>query len=633
MNILAALDDPQLLGASIKNPVAWRPWRSLLGLAFGLPMDDEAATLFRACTGRQALPSAPFAFLWLCIGRRGGKSFAMSILACYLAAFRDWRPFLSPGERAVVLLVAADREQAKILIRYINGILAAPVMQTLVVNTTADSVELKGSVVLEVVTRSYRSVRGRSVCVAILDELAFWRTDLDSTDPDRDVLDAIRASMATFGKDGMLIGASSPSGRRGVLWDAFARWYGTEDPANLVWRASTAVMNPTVTKTFLDSEFERMDLASYNAEYLAEFRSDVGAFISRDRVDQVVVRGRRELPPLANIHYVGFVDASGGSASSMTCAVAYRDHNGKAILAATRERTAPFSPEAVTQEFSEFLKGYAISKVVGDSFGGAYPQERFRACGIQYERSEKSKNDIYKDFLPLINSEQVELLDDNVLINQLCGLERSISRTGQETVSPPKDRRDDIVNAAAGAITSVSYESAPVLISYTDFYQNGAPLPDDWDHRISHVYVYFISAAVDAAGRCAIVHWAGNPHGLKPRLAMRNYECGYFTEARFSQYARLLGLCYSACSTRRVAAVTEGIYAAMASDVMVDFGCAATAARLVSAGEVKITQAVHEKSSNSPIHDALNFRHDRLQDALPCAAICGVVMGLVGPTQ
>jgi len=83
----------------------------------------------------------------------------------------------------------------------------------------------------------------------------------------------------------------------------------------------------------------------------------------------------------------------------------------------------------------------------GDRFGGEYPRERFRAYGVAYEVSEKTKSDIYKDLLPLINSEQVELLDDNVLINQLCSLERNPSRSGSETISPPKDRRDGVVNA------------------------------------------------------------------------------------------------------------------------------------------------------------------------------------------
>ncbi len=38
MNILAALDDPHLLGASIRDPESWKPWRALLAAAFGLEL-------------------------------------------------------------------------------------------------------------------------------------------------------------------------------------------------------------------------------------------------------------------------------------------------------------------------------------------------------------------------------------------------------------------------------------------------------------------------------------------------------------------------------------------------------------------------------------------------------------------
>jgi hypothetical protein len=245
MNIIEALDDANLLGASIRDAESWKPWRALLAAAFGLPLSSDELALYRAGTGRTVPPGAPASYLWLIIGRRGGKSFAMALIAVFLAVFKDWRRYLSPGERAIVLLVAADREQAKILHRYCQGILNPPILQSLVLNVTASEIELKGGVTIEVVTRSYRTVRGRSVCVAVLDELSFWRDD-DSANPDSEVLNAVRASMATFGSDAMVIAGSSPYARRGVLWDVFRRWHGKDDARNLVWQAATRTMNPTV---------------------------------------------------------------------------------------------------------------------------------------------------------------------------------------------------------------------------------------------------------------------------------------------------------------------------------------------------------------------------------------------------
>jgi hypothetical protein len=140
MDILAAIDDANLIGASIRAPASWAPWRALLAAAFGLPLSSDELALYRQCTARAEAPTAPFKYLWLCCGRRAGKSFCMALIAVFLAAFRNWRKYLSVGERAIVLLVAADREQAKILHRYCQGILRPPILQSLVLNVTARSV-------------------------------------------------------------------------------------------------------------------------------------------------------------------------------------------------------------------------------------------------------------------------------------------------------------------------------------------------------------------------------------------------------------------------------------------------------------------------------------------------------------
>jgi len=255
--------------------------------------------LFRACTGRSVAPAAPFRFAWLCCGRRAGKSFTMAILAVYLGCFKDWRKFLSPGERAIILLIAADREQAKILHRYCLGILAPPLLWAQVQTYTTSSIDLKGKITIEIVTRSYRSVRGRSVCVALLDELAFWRSD-DFANPDREVLNAIRASMATFGDAAMVVGASSPYSRTGVLWEMHKRYHGTDDPHNLVWQAATRVMNPSVGQDFIDAEYER-DPASASAEYGALFRSDIAEFVSLAVLEACTADGIFEIAPLPDI--------------------------------------------------------------------------------------------------------------------------------------------------------------------------------------------------------------------------------------------------------------------------------------------------------------------------------------------
>src|SRR4029077_20088320 len=136
-----------------------------------------------------------------------------------------------------------------------------------------------------------------------------WRDD-DSANPDSQVLNAVRASMATFGSGAMVIAGSSPYARRGVLWEMFKRWHGREDTRNLVWRAATRVMNPTVPQDFIDAEFES-DPASANAEYGAEFRSDVQEFVSMDVLEACTADGVFELPSMSGTVYLAFCDPSG----------------------------------------------------------------------------------------------------------------------------------------------------------------------------------------------------------------------------------------------------------------------------------------------------------------------------------
>jgi hypothetical protein len=90
VNILEAIDDPNVFGGHFREAESWRPWRAFLGALFGLPLASDSADLFRRSTGRSALPGTPFTEAWLVIGRRGGKSFIRAMQHCGTsAALRD----------------------------------------------------------------------------------------------------------------------------------------------------------------------------------------------------------------------------------------------------------------------------------------------------------------------------------------------------------------------------------------------------------------------------------------------------------------------------------------------------------------------------------------------------------------
>jgi hypothetical protein len=154
--------------------------------------------------------------------------------------------------------------------------------------------------------------------------------------------------------------------------------------------------------------------------------------------------------------YVGFVDPSGGSADSMTLAVAHAD-GSKVVLDGAWEVRPPFSPESVVAEFSSTLKRYGIGRVVGDRYGGEWPRERFRLHGISYEPCGQTKSELYVEFLALANSGRVELPNHRRLLAQLQRLERRATRGGRESIDHAPGGHDDLANAVAGALVLASH--------------------------------------------------------------------------------------------------------------------------------------------------------------------------------
>ena len=48
----------------------------------------------------------------------------------------------------------------------------------------------------------------------------------------------------------------SKHSRRGLMYEAYKKFFGQPDPTNLVWQAGTKIMNPTIDADFLAEEFE-----------------------------------------------------------------------------------------------------------------------------------------------------------------------------------------------------------------------------------------------------------------------------------------------------------------------------------------------------------------------------------------
>ena len=223
VSMRAALGDPDLFGRVFPGE-SWAAWRVMLIAAMGEALNDDERAVFEALTGRHRGPAERVDELWAVIGRRGGKTRAVAVLAAYIAALCDHADKLAPGERAVLPILSASVWQAQKAFGFLAGIFdAVPALSAMVIGRTAETIALSNGVDIECRPASYRTIRGVTAVAIVADEVAFWRSE-NSLNPDKEILDAARPSLATTG--GPLIVISSPYGKRGELWNAFRRDFG-----------------------------------------------------------------------------------------------------------------------------------------------------------------------------------------------------------------------------------------------------------------------------------------------------------------------------------------------------------------------------------------------------------------------
>jgi hypothetical protein len=343
----------------------------------------------------------------------------------------------------------------------------------LVANDTADGLLLSSGIEIIVQTNSYRAVRGKTVLCAILDEVSLWRSE-DSATPDYETYNALMPSLVTI-PSSMLVGITTAYRKSGLAYDRWKRYFGQNDPNVLVIHAPSRSFNPLLPQNVIDTALEQ-DPEAASAEWLSQWRSDIADYIQREIVEAAVDEGCFERPSEAGKHYVAFCDPSGGSGDSMALAIAHHDRESKsAILDVLRENRSPFSPEAVVDEYCLTLRSYRIHRVHGDRYAGEWPREQFKKRGIDYQVADRSKSDLYVEFLPLLNSKRVRLLDHPRSINQLCSLERRVTRTtGRNLIDHPVGGHDDLANVIAGACTLAA--AKPAMYVHPDVLAKAAML-------------------------------------------------------------------------------------------------------------------------------------------------------------
>jgi hypothetical protein len=450
---------------------SWDGWKAVLKAADCLPMTTAEVEFFKTISGGRKPPTKRVSELVAAAARRVGKDSIASGVATHAAVLFDQRDKLRPGERAQVLCLACDRDQAKIVFGYIKAYFDdIPQLRSMVSRETANTLELNNSVDITVATNSFRSVRGKPILLAILDEAAFFRSET-SASPDVELYAALRPGMLTIPGSRIII-ISSPYRKSGLLWDRYRKFFGKNDDNTLVVQASVRQLNPTITQAQIDAETEE-DPGAAVSELQGQFRDDLTGFLTIELIEAAVDKGVMVRAPQKGLAYRCGVDPSGGVSDSFTAAISHADKDNSIILDALLEIKAPFDPDVAVEQVASLIKSYGINQCTGDRYSAQFVVSAFAKHGVVYRHSERDRSKIYADVLPIFTSGRARLLDTpkNRLVVQFAGLQRETTSLGRDRIDHGPGQKDDLANGASLAMVLASSSppkmnfAPPIIIS------------------------------------------------------------------------------------------------------------------------------------------------------------------------
>jgi hypothetical protein len=315
-------------------------------------------------------------------------------------------------------------------------------------------------IVIAVHANSFRSVRGRSLVAAVLDEVCFWRDDSTAT-PDSEVYSALLPSLLTT--DGLLVAISSAYRRVGLFYTKHRDYFGVDSDDTLVVSGSSKAFNGTLDDERI-AAMRAADPQAAKSEWDSEFRDDLATFLDEALIHRAVDPARPlELPPVAGTFYRAFTDPSGLAAGgdSYSLCIAHKRSDGFFVVDVVRghqrsHHRGELDPNGVTEEFAGLCKEYKIAQVTGDSYAAQWVETSWRKTGISYVKAELNASMLYLEALPLWTRGLVSIPDYPPLIRELRLLERIPGRVGRDQVTHPRNCHDDLANATCGCLAMLA---------------------------------------------------------------------------------------------------------------------------------------------------------------------------------
>jgi len=455
MDLYDSLRSPAVFGTFFEDVNTWREWLTVAKLLCGrTDFDAGEMELYRRRTGWDLLPSERIRELMIGGGRRIGKSTLAALLGSHYGVFGDFAKYIRPGEQPRIWIIATNLAQAEIIKKKLSAIFQlTPFLRAQVKRDKTSFIELKNGVIIETKPASFRTTRGFSCALLIMEELQSWRYEADaSANVDSEVYGAIKPGMFTI-KNSLVVGIGTLFARAGLLYQKYVSAHGNPGSTMFWGPVPTWEANPTITEREFEAELRvQLGDCAYFAEAGIAWREDIETFLPKELIDAAMVPGRVNLPWSPLQRYVAFADPSNlmrKGNDSMALAIGHNE-NGRVVVDYIDEVIPPADPKMVIERFSAALNEYHVSQVVQDKVSLGWIASDFAAKNIDVIVCEETKSVLYDRFSVLCAKRIVELPDDAKLRLQIENLEKRMLSGGVVKIDHISGAHDDRINVVAG---------------------------------------------------------------------------------------------------------------------------------------------------------------------------------------
>ena len=434
----------------------------------------------------------------LIVGRRGGKTTISAMLSIYCAIIADWNIFLSKTPFATVLILSHSKEFSDEVLDLVRKLIQdSPILRILInkeKKNTASTMNLKmpflvknkisySRVQIKVGAASSRTTRGIAACAVLCDEIAYWNLDEKLKETDSKILTAVRPAMKQFGKHGLLIKLSSPGIKQGVLHEEYEKWEDKKLPKTyVVFKAPSWVWNDILPKQEYVEEWF-LDQEGFNTEYRANFVDSLSDFLNPEFVDLATMGGVDFNPPELKkvaVNYRASIDAAFKNDKFTFSIVGHFENRIKQYVIKGFEGTRknPVKAFEVAKYCSTMCKEFGIAQISADQYAFEPLREIFEQFGLTLTEKPFSltyKKKIYFNLKRLVNSQQIDLLDNKHMIKEMKELIVEQTNGGQIRIGHPNGGSDDYADCTAmaafeavesGGVMGFTFEHANIIKDY-----------------------------------------------------------------------------------------------------------------------------------------------------------------------